>query len=201
VELRDLLARRRMVRSFNATPVDLDWLDDLCAQALWAPTAGNSAGVRMHTVGATLVGDYLEVATDHEWRGRSARYAGVQRAGGAVLVTARPQDYFDRYAASDKSASGLDERDKWPLPYWHTDAAMATMALLLLIEEDGWQASLWGSFRNAPQVLEWAGIAHDELFATVLVGRADGNDVASRSLERDVPSRVSRVRRIGGLWT
>jgi chromosome condensin MukBEF MukE localization factor len=82
-----------------------------------------------------------------------------------------------------------------------SDAAMATMALLLLIEEDGWQASLWGSFRNAPQVLEWAGIAHDELFATVLVGRADGNDVASRSLERDVPSRVSRVRRIGGLWT
>lgn len=187
-----------MVRSFNSTPVDLDWLDDLCAQAMWAPTAANSAGVRMHTVGAALVGDYLEVATDKEWRERSGRIAGVERAGGVVLVTARPQDYLDRYAASDKATSGLEDRAKWPLPYWHTDAAMATMALLLLIEEDGWQSTLWGNFRNAPRVLEWAGITEGELFATVLVGRADGNDVTSRSLDREVPSRAARVQRISG---
>jgi hypothetical protein len=186
-----------MVRSFNATPVDLDWLDDLCTQALRAPTAGNSAGVRMHTAGAKQVGEYLQVATDQKWRDTSLRITGVERAGGVVLVTARPQDYFDRYAAPDKAASGLDNRAKWPLPYWHTDAAMATMALLLLIEEDGWQATLWGNFRNATRVLEWAAITEDELFATVLVGRADGNDVTSRSLDRDVPTRASRVRRIG----
>ena len=38
-----------MTRSFDGTPVDAVWLDDLCAQALWAPTAGNSAGVRLYT--------------------------------------------------------------------------------------------------------------------------------------------------------
>lgn len=197
MELRDLLARRRMVRSFNGAPVDLDWLDDLCTHAMWSPTAGNSAGVRMHTAGADLVGSYLEVATDREWRDRSARVAGIERAGGVVLVSARPQDYLGRYSAPDKTASGLHDRSTWPLPYWHTDAAMATMALLLLIEEDGWQATLWGNFRNTAKVLEWAGIVDGELFATILVGRADGNDVSSRSLEREVPSRASRVRRIG----
>ena len=34
-----------MVRSFDATPVDLDWLEQRCAEALWAPSAGNAAGI------------------------------------------------------------------------------------------------------------------------------------------------------------
>jgi hypothetical protein len=73
---------------------------------------------------------------------------------------------------------------------------MATMALLLLIEESGWQATMWGNFRNSVPVLTWARIDDEELFATVLVGRADGADVPSASLDRDVPSRASRVRRV-----
>jgi nitroreductase len=185
-----------MVRSFDATPVDLDWLDDLCAQALRAPTAGNSAGVRLYTLGADHVAAYFEVATDPSWRQRSSRAAGLGRAGAVVLVTCRPRDYTARYAETDKALSGLDDESAWAVPYWHTDAAMATMALLLLIEEDGWQATLWGNFRHESAVLDWAGIADEEIFGTVLVGRADGRDTPSASLARPVPSRESRVRRL-----
>jgi len=32
---------------------------------------------------------------------------------------------------------------------------MATMALLLLIEESGWQAALWGNFRHEEEILRW----------------------------------------------
>jgi hypothetical protein len=60
-----------MVRSFDATPVDLDWLEGLCTQALWSPTAGNSAGVRMRTIGPAHVDEYFTVATDDEWRATS----------------------------------------------------------------------------------------------------------------------------------
>jgi hypothetical protein len=98
-----------------------------------------------------------------------------------------------RYAETDKRNSGLDDESNWPIPYWHTDAAMATMALLLLLEESDWQAALWGNFRHEEAILRWAHIDDEELFATVLIGRADGNDVASSSLARDVPSRESRV--------
>jgi len=187
-----------MVRSFDGTSVDLGWLDDLCAHALWAPTAGHSAGVRMRTVAATLIEDYFEVATDVEWRTTSRRAPGLARAGAAVLVTSRPQDYLERYAEDDKASSGLGDRSAWPVPYWHTDAAMATMALLLLIEESGLQATLWGNFRYADAVLAWAGARGEELFATVLLGRADDNDVTSASLARDVVSRTSRVSRVTG---
>jgi nitroreductase len=185
-----------MVRSFDGTPVDAAWLGDLCAQALWAPTAGNSAGVRLHTIGPELTDEYFAVATDEAWRVSARRAQGLLRAGAVVLVTSLRAAYVERYAEADKRNSGLDDESNWPIPYWHTDAAMATMALLLLIEESGWQAALWGNFRHEEAILRWANIEDEDLFATVLVGRADGNDVASSSLSRDVPSRESRVRAV-----
>jgi len=186
-----------MVRSFDGTPVDPTWLRELCTDALRAPTAGNSAGVRFHTVGADLLSEYINVATDEAWRTHARRAEGLQRAGAAVLVTSRRGEYVARYAEADKRNSGLDDESNWPIPYWHTDAAMATMALLLLIEEGGWQAALWGNFRHEADILRWARIEDEDLFATVLIGRADGNDVASSSLAREVPSRESRVREVG----
>jgi nitroreductase len=185
-----------MTRSFDGTPVDLAWLEELCAEALWSPTAGNSAGVRFHIVDASHVGDYFDVATDARWRRESRRYEGLRRAGAVVLATARPQDYLQRYGEADKSSSGLSDRDAWPLPYWHTDAAMATMTLLLLLEESGWQAALWGNFRHDNDVRRWAKLDDEELFGSVLIGRGDGNDSASGSLSRSVPSREARVTRI-----
>jgi nitroreductase len=185
-----------MTRSFDGTSVDEAWLDDLCAQALWAPTAGNSAGVRFYTLGAQFVDEYLAVATDQEWRERSRRYEGLRRAGAVVLVTARVSEYLERYGEGDKATSRLHEKSSWPLPYWHTDAAMATMALLLLLEESDLQAALWGNFRNDDAVLDWAGVHDEDLFASVFVGHGDGNDPPSASLSRRVPSRQARVQRL-----
>lgn len=196
MELRDAISRRRMVRSFDGTPVDPDWLEEACALALRAPTAGNSAGVRFAVLGAERVGDYLERATDPEWRARSRRAGGLSRAGAVVLVTVRVGDYLARYDERDKAASGLADRSAWPLPYWHGDAAMATMNLLLLLEEGGWHATLWGNFRHGDDVLAWAGLVDEELFATVLIGRSDGSDEPSPSLARPVPTREARVRRL-----
>ena len=187
-----------MTRSFLPVAVDQDLLDELCAEALRAPTAGNSAGVRMTTVAHHQVEGYFAVATDAAWRETSARFAGLSRCGAVVIVTARPQDYLARYADDDKAASGLERLDAWRVPYWLTDAAMATMALLLLLEERGLGATLWGNFRHEDEVLSWAGAAEETLFATVLVGVPDGTGHPSSSLVRDVPPRRDRVRHVDG---
>jgi nitroreductase len=197
VELRELLSTRRMVRSFDATPVDLNWLEQRCAEALWAPSAGNTAGVRLYTVGRSLVSAFIEHATDEHWRSTSRRAPGLARAGAVVLVTSRPGDYAARYAEDDKHDPRLASIQEWPVPYWHADAAMVTMALLLLLEETGWQATIWGNFRHDDRILRWADISGEELFCSVLIGRADGHDQASASLRREVPPRAQRVRRIG----
>ncbi len=190
------LARRRMVRSFDGTLVDPDWLDGLCATALWAPTAGNCAGVRMHTLYGDARPAFFALATDASWRERSSRYEGLSRAGAIVVVTSRPQDYATRYGEDDKRASGLGALDAWPVPYWHGDAAMATMALLLLLEESGWSAALWGDFGRASGLLTWLGADDESLFASVLVGRDDHHDRRSASLDRAVAPRRSRVSRV-----
>jgi nitroreductase len=186
-----------MARSFRGDPVDPLDLEHLCAHALRAPTAGNAAGVRMTVVPTEHVAQYFAVATDAHWRTSSARYPGLSRAGAVVLVTSRPQDYLERYAEADKSPSGLSSKDVWPVPYWHTDAAMATMALLLLLEERRLGAVFWGNFRHEAEVLQWAGAPDEALFGSVLVGTPDGDDHPSASLSREVISRAHRVRRIG----
>ncbi|HET8991316.1 MAG TPA: nitroreductase family protein [Acidimicrobiales bacterium] len=196
MDVASLLARRRVTRSFDGSPVDPAWLQRACETALLAPTAGHSAGVSLSVIGRERVGEYLEVATDPSWRARSSRYAGWARAGALVLVSSRVSAYLERYAEPDKADAGLSVRDAWPVPYWHGDAAMATMALLLLIEEAGLAAGLWGAFRNVEAVRHWAGLADDELFATIFVGRPDGRDRPSASLARPVPPRAQRVRRL-----
>ena len=102
-----------------------------------------------------------------------------------------------RYSEGDKASSGLGDQSAWPIPYWHTDAAMATMALLLLIEESGWQATILGNFRLDEEVLAWIGAPDERLFASVLIGIGDGNDEPSASLSRWVEPRSERVRRVG----
>lgn len=150
----------------------------------------------MTTVGRDHVAAYFAVATDAAWRDSSARFAGLSRCGAVVIVTSRPQDYLVRYDEPDKASSGLARLDAWRVPYWHTDAAMATMALLLLLEERGLGAALWGNFRREGEVLTWAGASDESLFATVLVGVRDGEDLPSASLRREVPARRARVRRV-----
>jgi hypothetical protein len=151
----------------------------------------------MYSISRTLVPAFFEVATDEEWRKTSRRAPGLSRAGAVVLVTSRPGEYVRRYGEPDKAGSGLEDTNAWSVPYWHADAAMATMALLLLLEDAGWQATIWGNFRHDQRILGWADVKDEKLFCSVLVGRGDGNDIASSSLGRNVPRRAQRVRRIG----
>jgi nitroreductase len=198
MELREALSRRRMVRSFDGRPVDPDELGALCAEALRAPTAGNSAGVVMGVVAPGDVADFFEVATDPQWRQHATRAPGLLRGGAVVICCSLPAAYVERYREPDKSSAGLADVDDWPVPYWHTDAAMATMALLLLVEERGWQAVMWGAFRHQREILSWARAPEGaELFASVIIGHADGQDRPSSSLVRPTDARRDRVWRVG----
>lgn len=199
MELVDVLRRRRMVRSFTGAPVDEDQLAAMCADSLRAPTAGNTAGVSLTIVPHPSMSAFFDVATDTTWRASAPRAAGLARAGAAVLVLTQPAAYAARYREPDKDDPELGDPAGWPIPYWHADAAMATFALLLLIEDAGWAATFWGAFRHTDAIRRWADApAGDELFGTVLLGHADGRDRRSGSLDRPVLARADRVRRLDG---
>jgi hypothetical protein len=58
-------------------------------------------------------------------------------------MLADPTAYLDRYAEPDK---GWTDRslDRWPIPYWDTDTAMAAMVVLLGAVDAGLGALFFG---------------------------------------------------------
>lgn len=120
-----------MVRRFDPDrPVPLDTVETLVRLAQRAPSAG-------HTQGWDVLA--LVDAADRErfWEASRERAGesdpwlrGVSAAPVLLVMLADRTAYLDRYAEPDK---GWTDRslDRWPIPYWDTDTAMAAMIILL----------------------------------------------------------------------
>ena len=62
-----------------------------------------------------------------------------------VIPLADEGAYRRRYGEPDKAHTGLAD-GPWPVPYWHIDAAMATMNLLLAVVDADLGALFFGIF-------------------------------------------------------
>ncbi len=138
-----------MVRRFDPTaPVDPDAVRDLVSLAVRAPSAGFSQGwdflclvdpqdrARFWDATREPGSGGEDWAPDDWWRGVSA-------APVLILCLSDPGAYLDRYAQPDKGWADRSP-DRWPVPYWDTDTAMAAMILLLGAEELGLGALFFG---------------------------------------------------------
>jgi nitroreductase len=192
VEVIEAIRRRRMVRSFAATPIDPERVDRLLADALRGPSAGNTRGVAWVVLQGDETATYWRHATTVNWRTRAQRYPGLSRAPVVALSVCSPGAYLERYSAADKRESGLGSPTKagggeeaWPIPYWFGDAAFSTMLLLLGATADGLGAAFLGNFRGERSLLGALGVpAGWRLFGAVVIGEPDGGDHRSPSLDR-----------------
>ncbi len=105
-----------------------------------------------------------------------------------------------RYGEPDKSGSGLgDGPERWPVPYWIGDAAFGVMAVLLEAVDAGLGACILGAFRGEAELAARLGVPTEwRLFCAVVLGRPDGNDHRSPSLDRPGPTDAERIHR--GRW-
>ena len=190
-----------MVRSFSSEPVDPGVVDCLLRAALRSPTAGNTAGTAWVALeGHEQTARYWEVATDPEWRRvNPGRFEGLRRAPVVLLAYASPPAYVARYAEPDKDDPRLGAAaERWPVPYWHGDAAFGVMTVLLGAVDAGLGACILGSFRGEEALAETLHVPDGWLlFAGVVLGHPDGNDHRSASLERRVPAWSERIHRGG----
>jgi nitroreductase len=189
VEFRDLLRRRRMVRSYSDEPVAADALDRIVGVVQRAPSAGFSQGHRLYVV------------TDGSARGELARLAGEDEYAAAgherwisaapvhVVVGVREESYHERYRAADKLRDGAEIG--WPAPYWYVDAGALFMLLQLAALDEGLVAGVFGVEPEQVAELKAAvGMADDVHFVCVVtIGHPSpqGDDEA-------VTSRLSRRR-------
>jgi nitroreductase len=133
-----------MVRGYDPDrPVPPEVRDRILAHAVRAPSAGFSQGW------AFLV---LESAQDRDrfWRAATPetdvrqRWLDTMRTAPLIIVPhSNKEQYLDRYAEPDKGWLDRDEA-RWPVPYWHIDAGMASLLMLLTAVDEGLGACLFG---------------------------------------------------------
>jgi nitroreductase len=140
MEFRDVVRRRKMVRTFEDRPVASDMVDRILDTGRRAPSAGFSQGFAFLLFeGAEDVGRFWSsVSPDGRWPSEGLRGAPV-----VVVPLAGKRVYLDRYAEADKGWGDRSEA-RWPVPYWTVDTAFASMLILLAAVEEGLGALFFG---------------------------------------------------------
>jgi len=199
MELRDALARRRMVRSFTEEAVPPVLVDELLDRARRAPSAGNT----QTTAFLVLEG---RGETDRYWdvtlapaRRAGFRWPELLRAPVLVIVWCSPGSYVARYAERDKARTGLGRSvDAWNTPYWYVDGGMVIQNLLLGAVDAGLGACLFGLFEHEQPVREAFAVPDGwRPLGTVALGHPAPDD-PGRSANRPRPALDQVVHR--GRW-
>lgn len=148
MDLIDVVSRRRMVRRFDpARTVPLETVTALVRLAQRAPSAGHTQGWDVLALVDPEDRDrFWQVSRDPEAteaKEPDAWLRGVSAAPVLLVMLSDRTAYLDRYAEPDK---GWTDRslDRWPIPYWDTDTAMAAMLILLGAVDAGLGALFFG---------------------------------------------------------
>ncbi len=145
MEFHDVVRRRRMVRSYQPTPVDPAVIDRALANAVRAPSAGFSQGWAFVVLDTPAdVARFWTASTDEETRAAPGRWLrGMMSAPVVILPCSSKAAYLDRYAEPDKGWTDRDEA-RWAMPFWHMDAAMASLLVLLTAVDEGLGGCFFG---------------------------------------------------------
>lgn len=174
MEFQDVVDRRRMIRDYDARPVDPAIVDRALRNATHAPSAGFSQGW-----GFLLLDTPADV--QRWWRTTTetvaepdAWLAGMMRAPVIIVPCASKAAYVRRYAEADKAASPRTSQAEvpWPVPYWQLDAAMASLLILQTAVDEGLGACFFGipTARTAAVRSEFAIAAEFDPIGVITLG-------------------------------
>lgn len=152
MHFRDIVRKRRMVRSFRGDPVDPAALERILNAARRGPSAGFSQGVEFCVV--TDLRTRATLGPSDESLAKAGLHPFVAQAPVAVVVCTSEARYTARYAEPDKARAraGRSDEEHWLVPYWHVDAGAAIMLLLLAVVDEGLSAGLVGVMGAEGQV-------------------------------------------------
>jgi len=145
VEFQDVVDRRRMIRDYAADPVDPAIVDRALRNATHAPSAGFSQGWGFLVLDTPADVRRWWATTTDSVDAPDAWLTGMMRAPVVIVPCSSKAAYLRRYAEKDKGWADRSE-ERWPVPYWHMDAAMASLLILQTVVDEG----LGGCFFGIP---------------------------------------------------
>jgi FMN reductase [NAD(P)H] len=145
VQFRDVLTRRRSVRTYSDRPVPREVLARITnAAVVWAPNAGFSQGLRLVVVTDAETRREIAVAAAEDELAAKGRPRWKAAAPVHIVVLTREDDYHTRYQRQDKLAITGGREIDWPAPYWYVDAGAAAMTLMLAAIDEGLDTAIFG---------------------------------------------------------
>jgi len=143
MEFQEVVRRRRMIRRYDARPVDPASVDRMLANAQRAPSAGFSQGWAFLVLDTPADVSRLWAATSPDPDARNAWLDGMRTAPVVIVPLASKAAYLDRYAQPDKGWTDRDE-GRWTAPYWFIDTGMASLLILQTAVDEGLGACFFG---------------------------------------------------------
>lgn len=145
MEFRDVLTRRRSVRTYADRPVPREILERITdAAVVWAPSAGFSQGLRIVVVTDPETRKRIATAAKEDELAARGRLRWKAAAPVHMVVLTREDDYHDRYQQQDKLKITGGREIEWPAPYWFVDAGAAAMTLMLAAIDEGLDTAIFG---------------------------------------------------------
>ena len=140
-----MVRRRRMVRRYDARPVDPAVVDRMLEHAVHAPSAGFSQGWAFLRLDDPddLARFWQATTPEASWESMSDWLDGMRTAPVVIVPLSNKGAYLDRYAQPDKGWTDRDE-SRWPAPYWDIDTGMATLLILQTAVDEGLGACFFG---------------------------------------------------------
>jgi nitroreductase len=145
MEFQEVVRRRRMVRNYAEEPVDPAVVDRMLDNATHAPSAGFSQGwAFLRLDSPDDVQRFWRATTDPgDLDQPDSWLTGMMRAPVVIVPCSNKSAYLSRYAEADKGWTDQDEA-RWPVPFWHMDAAMASLLILQTAVDAGLGACFFG---------------------------------------------------------
>jgi nitroreductase len=183
VELRDVLAKRRMHRAFLPDSLPQEQIERIASVIRRAPSGGFSQGSSIVVV--TDEAKRKEIARAFELEGSYVEDAPVH-----MVISANEALYHARYNEADKLAATGGVEVTWPVPYWFVDAGALMMLVLLAAIDEGLASAFIGHPDQKRIFGELLGLPEDVVpIGLALIGKpGDAPDVGSRLKERRRPA-------------
>ena len=168
MNFREVLTRRRSVRTYADRPVPRELLERIAdAAVVWAPSAGFSQGLRIVVVTDPDTRRRIATAAKEDELAAQGRRRWKAAAPVHVVVLTREEDYHDRYRQQDKLRITGGREIDWPAPYWYVDAGAAVMALMLTAIDEGLDTAIFG-VTDLQALRETLGLPEDIRFVAVV---------------------------------
>jgi len=181
VEFRDILARRRMHRAFEPTPVPREQIERIVNVIRRAPSGGFTQGSSI----VVVTGEAKRRQFADAWEDHPPTQAFVAQAPVLLVISANETLYHARYNEPDKLAATGGVEVTWPVPYWFVDAGALMMLVLLAVIDEGLAGAFIGHPDQKRLFADLVGLPDEVVpIGLALIGRAAPDPTAERGTSR-----------------